>query len=71
MQLSSEEEGTYLAVFSWESMGEKRPLATPRASQQEVVVAVLKSLLLWPWLAVEQTLNGWSLLAGALGLAHT
>ena len=74
MHLSSGGEGTYLAVFSWESMGEKgekRPLATPRASQQEVVVAVLKSLLPWPWLAVEQTLNGWSLLAGALGLAHT
>ena len=65
MQFSSGEEGTYLVVFSWESMGEKgekRPLATPSASQQELVVAVVKLLLLWP-LAVEQTLNGWSLLA--------
>lgn len=68
-------EGTYLAVFSWESMGEKgekRPLATPRGSQQEPV-AVVKLPLLCPWLALEyETLSESSLLgAGALGLAHT
>lgn len=50
--------------------GEKRPLATPRGSQQ-VEVVVVKLLLLWPWLAVELVLNGSSLLDGALGLAHT
>ena len=59
-------------MFSWESMGEKgekRPLATPRGSQQDEVVVKLP--LPWPWLAVELVLNGSSSLAGALGLAHT